>query len=631
MALHNKYGSKNFLKYFKRISIALTLLLLSALYLAVPSYAQTESITNYETKLEITEQGLKITETITYNFGNNQRRGIERDLALRDIGDTNYFLYNIDVTSIKANGAAVRVVHDNNLDYLRLRIGDPNATVTGEVVYEIQYNIVGSLINTSEGTLLNWDAVGSLWEVPIENITTILKTNFIEKETVTCVQGSFTQSYPCVGPSRIDNNIIFEAGPLKPGQAVTINADVTRDDDAMTPSRSGFTGGFTGTVGAKTDLGLNYATTNKSDNFFIGAGPTLTSLLIFLLTTSLGYLGSRSQTVTKLIEKLLKNRVTSININKNSAPVEFTPPYGLAPAELSVAMQLSNYQLSDEALAATIFDLTSRSWLDLETIPNSKAPGGFLIVLKKRQGKDVLKNWEKDILQQFFAYSDSFVLDKPVPGLDGTLAQVAKTIKTDLEAKGLWSKTLASRKRNAGIVSIIGCLVTLVGLSEASLSLLLVPAGAVLVACSFYIPKFMTGAIAPALQKLKIAAAGFEKFLTTEGSVDRLNLVSRKGLQEDDMLATLFPYAVIFGVSDKWLASFSKLRIAAAEKDMNLPKGYFTKFGDASGVLLVAALSNTQTQRSGGYQSSSRSSGYRSSSRSSRAGSGGGGGGGRSW
>ena len=101
----------------------------------------------------------QISEVIDYDFGGNERHGIFR--IVPDLSPD----APITVDSPDAPDA-IQVTPDvvNGRDGANIRIGDPNVTVTGRHRYRIEYPLPG----VARGTTLDWGAIGTAWEVGIE-------------------------------------------------------------------------------------------------------------------------------------------------------------------------------------------------------------------------------------------------------------------------------------------------------------------------------------------------------------------------------------------------------------------------------------------------------------------------------
>ena len=134
--------------------------------------AFTESITRYDIDITIEPAGtLLVHETIDYDFGSVPRHGIFRDIRTRfdyPKKANHDRVYPVDVISVKASegtpaGYSISTEGDNE----RLKIGDPDTTITGEHQYEITYRVHGALNAFRDHDELFWNVVGNEWQVPI--------------------------------------------------------------------------------------------------------------------------------------------------------------------------------------------------------------------------------------------------------------------------------------------------------------------------------------------------------------------------------------------------------------------------------------------------------------------------------
>jgi hypothetical protein len=101
---------------------------------AHPAAAVTgESISAYDTGIEVRADGeLRVTETIRYDFGTNERHGILRKIPARfRYDDTRDRLYPIGAVDVTIDGGAKVPVEPSSEDgYEIFKIGDPHGTVT---------------------------------------------------------------------------------------------------------------------------------------------------------------------------------------------------------------------------------------------------------------------------------------------------------------------------------------------------------------------------------------------------------------------------------------------------------------------------------------------------------------------
>ena len=106
----------------------------------------TEQITNYRSEVTIEHDGtIEVHETIAYDFGVVPHHGIYRDVPVRtdQSGKDGYDrVYPLDVVSVAASeGTPAQYTVEDQGDDQRIKIGDPDATITGQHVYDITYRV----------------------------------------------------------------------------------------------------------------------------------------------------------------------------------------------------------------------------------------------------------------------------------------------------------------------------------------------------------------------------------------------------------------------------------------------------------------------------------------------------------
>lgn len=205
----------------------------------------TERIASYWTAAEIGPDGTAdIVEVIDYDFGPRQRRGIFRDVpGLPPTSPVEVTVVDApdDVTLLE-RGSSRRVE-------TRIRIGDPDITVTDRHRYTIRYGLdtlllgqhpddandfdefVGSADDDGEEAdaplepppYVAWDAVGADWEIPIEEAEIHLVDRF-ELTDLECSQGSFGEEGGCTVSQVEPGHLVVSTSGLDSGEGVTIVA-----------------------------------------------------------------------------------------------------------------------------------------------------------------------------------------------------------------------------------------------------------------------------------------------------------------------------------------------------------------------------------------------------------------------
>lgn len=138
-----------------------------------------EYIHMYDVSINVLRNGkINVRETILYDFGLDQRHGIYRNIPFiknitnQETGETNEYRMNIDVLGVTdREGNPYMYTSSVVGDDVSLRIGDPDTTITGENTYVISYEVAGAVEYFSDHDELQWVAIGTDWDVPIESAT----------------------------------------------------------------------------------------------------------------------------------------------------------------------------------------------------------------------------------------------------------------------------------------------------------------------------------------------------------------------------------------------------------------------------------------------------------------------------
>ena len=117
-----------------------------------PAYAGfSEQIVDYRSDVTIEPDGtILVHETIVYDFGVVPKHGIFRDdpaCAPTSRARTGYDrVYPLDVVSVSGSaGTPAQYTVEEDGDNERIKIGDPDRTITGEHTYDIMYRVRGAM------------------------------------------------------------------------------------------------------------------------------------------------------------------------------------------------------------------------------------------------------------------------------------------------------------------------------------------------------------------------------------------------------------------------------------------------------------------------------------------------------
>lgn len=190
--------------------------------------ASAEQITSFVSDIKLeTDGSALITETITYDFGDQYKHGIYRKILEKHPQPASFWYkqryIDYELLSVKRDGK-IEPYTLPPYDGLSIKIGDPNATITGEHVYQITYKARGILAQYPEGVELYWNVNGIEWEVPILKITTIVRTDNNVKllPNFDCYAGDKGSLVSCSDKVIDGIKTTFNQNTLYPGQQLTV-------------------------------------------------------------------------------------------------------------------------------------------------------------------------------------------------------------------------------------------------------------------------------------------------------------------------------------------------------------------------------------------------------------------------
>jgi len=140
--------------------------------------AGVEHIADYDIDIVVNDDGsTTFTETIAYDFGSNQRHGIYRDLTLRQYCNDRYDrVYPLHDVTVESETAPDQFQIEDLPNGKRIKIGDPDSTITGEHTYVVRYTLDGTLNGFPDHDELYWNVIGDGRTVQIDDIDVTVQT-----------------------------------------------------------------------------------------------------------------------------------------------------------------------------------------------------------------------------------------------------------------------------------------------------------------------------------------------------------------------------------------------------------------------------------------------------------------------
>ena len=576
-----------------------------------------ERIVDYAVDLRIEDSGvLAVREEIVYDFGSNQRHGILRDIPVRLHYDDRYDrVYPLSVVSVETSpGAPGQYRVEDAGANKRIRVGDPDRTITGMHTYILSYRVEAALNGFADHDELYWVAIGTHWGVPIERATVAVGAPAAITQ-IACFAGPDRSVLPCAESGTDGSSARFSHAGLSAFEGVTVVAAIPtgvvprpapRLDERWSLARAfSVTPGTVGGAGALLALvvgGFAALVWNAGRDRRYEGSP---------VDVAFGGEGDAERPVSML--------------ERPATPVEFAPPDGVRPGQVGT---LVDEQANPLDVVATLVDLAVRGHLRIEEIPKKGWFGkpDWTIVRLERDTEGLLP-YEGLLLEGLFRKASGGTVK--LSELRNTFAARLRQVQDSLYADAVRQKwfpvrpdKVRTRWRAIGVAVLVAG-IALVVLAAARTHAALVPVpialgGVLLVAGSRWMPR-RTARGTAVLRRVM----GFRRFIE-ESEADRARFAERQNL-----FSEYLPYAVVFGCTEKWAKAFAGL-------DGELPEmswyggvhpftvSSFSSSMDGFAVTTAGTISSVPASTPGGSGSSGFGGGGFS-------GGGGGGGGGGSW
>ncbi len=571
-----------------------------------------ERIVDYRSDVTIEPDGtIEVHETIVYDFGVVPKHGIFRFIPVRteESGKDGYDrVYPLDVVSVSgsADTPAQYTVEEDGDDE-RIKIGDPDRTISGEHTYEIMYRTRGQMNAFADRDELVWNAVGTDWPVPIEKASAVVHAP-ADIQQVGCNTGSFGATFPCDTATRSGATAEFSKAPLNPYEGMTFT--VALPTGAVTPSP-------TPILEERFNFTSAFRVTPATGGVSGGVLAVLAGIVIFLVWKfgrDRRYAGSA---VDAAYGKDGGPEVAA-PLREAETPVEFEPPEGLRPGELGT---LIDFDAGTLDVTATIIDLAVRGYLKIEEVEKEWYQFKHDWILTKLEKDEPLRQYERSLYDGLFKSGDEVKLSDLKNTFATRMGKVREQLMDDAMSKGWFSRKPGTVKVLWSLLGIFvligGVALTILLAIETHAALLGVPVivgGILLLIASRWMPKRTAKGYAVLRHTL-----GFKRFID-ESEKHRAQFAERANI-----FSEYLPYAVVFGATEKWAKAFDGLA-----DDVDTSSWYVSQHAFNYAVF-SSAIDGFATTSAGTLTSSPASSGSSGFSGGGFSGGGGGGGGGGSW
>jgi uncharacterized membrane protein YgcG len=573
-----------------------------------------ESTPRFDVNIVIEPSGdLLITETIVQEFGSTPRHGIFRFIPNRlrydDEFDRVYPIELLSVTASPPNTPTDVETKDENGNF-SIRIGDPDTEITGRHTYEIVYRVQGAMNGFADHDELFWNAIGDQWEQSIGEMN-VRVSGPADITRVACFQGTFGSTTPC-GQAQITKkgDAVFSQSNLPAFQAMSV---VT----ALPPGSVESTAPI---LDERWSLDKAFSRTPVT----VGGGMGLLVLMVGGLGFVMWRRGRDLRFKGSQVDQVMGGAPDAETqpvplLEKNVDVVEFAPPEDLRPGQVGT---LIDEEANTLDVSATIVDLAVRKYLVIEEMPKTWMLGKAdwnLRRLPDPEG-DHLLPYEQKLRDGLFEDGDQVELSELRKKFAERLQKVKDALYNDMVSRK-WFLRRPDRVRQIWVVIgslalSAGIALTIVLASFTKLGLLGIPfalGGLLLLIGAKWMPARTAKGTA-----MTRRVNGFR--IVIEKAEEHMS----KWAEQENVFTRLLPYAVVFGVTDKWAKAFESLGQLPSDTTWYVSSRPFvyTQFADSIDSFAVTTSGTIASTPAG-----SGGSGFSGGG----AGGGGGGGGGGSW
>lgn len=421
------------------------------------------------------------------------------------------------VDAVRRDGERVPFETHRSGAYEVIKVGDPDVTFVGGFRYDLVYHVDDAVLFHDLEDELYWNVTGDAWDAPLGAVRASVLVRDVNRADLQadCFQGPAGSVERC--QAEIDHGVVLAtaSGPMT--VSVRFPKNVTRE-----PS---------------TQARLRWWLADHWDLF----SPILPALTLAILFHRWWHHGRDPRRTRAVV-------------------AQYGPPSDLRPAELAT---LVDARVKPRAFAATLVDLAARGFVTVREEPGGGAFAGTGYVLARAKPDGDLASYERRLLDGVFGERTEAHVGGPDERLSAARRAFEDALYRRMAEEDLYVKNpRTARLMHAAIgIAAIGAGI-LLGAEAATMTgrpvvmaSLLACGGLFLLFAPFMPKKTEKGAV------LADLGLGFREYLSV---AERYRA---QWQEEQGIFEKLLPYAVAFGVADRWAA-------ALAEKQASSPAWY---------------------------------------------------------
>jgi hypothetical protein len=589
-----------------------------------------------------------VTETLVWQFGPGEHHGIKRNITVRQGVSSppgKYRLYEMTDLAVSSPTGANSEVYVSELGADEvIRIGSPTQPFQGEQqqTYVLKYRLAHVANGFPDHAELYWNVTGGRFDIPVDSV----KVSVHGPAAVTnalCFKGADRSAAPCAASA--GQIATYSATGLGPREQVTIVASFPAS--AITDTAPDLRDGDTGFSGAEPGSSVSPSVAKALSLVGYGGGLAFPVLAAALMGTLVWKRG-RDEQYAGLTPGLTPVEGAPGPVtygHEGPVAVQFAPPKGVRPGLVGTII---DEEANTIDVSATVVDLAVRGYLTIEEVESGglfKRADWQLTKLVPPAQAEPLLPYEETLFAGIFAESNPVLLSGLKNKFHTTLTTAQSQMYAEVTRMGWFRKSPEKARRGW---TALGMLVMGAGLAsgwflgiqssqidQVGGVTFVIPSGIVLA-----VGLLLAGGIIYLLGKRMAAKTAAGSAVLAQSLGFKQYLVTAEARQirfeeAQDIFSRYLPFAIVFGVADRWAGTFSEVAEAAtaAGQSIGMPGWYIFAggggFGNFGGI--ASGMDSFSTMASGTFTSTPGSSGGSGFGGGGFSGGGGGGGGGGSW
>jgi len=611
--------------------------------------ASGERILSFSADYDLASDGsVGVTETLVWQFGPGEHHGIKRNIMVKQgvsSPPNKYRFYEMsDVEASSPTGANTEVfVSELGADDV-IRIGSPTEPFEGaqQETYVLKYRLAHVANGFPDHAELFWNVTGGRIDLPVDSVKVTVHGPAAVTDAL-CFQGADRSADPCAAsPGQVAT---YSATGLGPREQVTIVASFPAS--AITDVAPDLRDGDTGFSGDSSGTQMSPTVAKGLSLLGYGGGLAIPAMAAALMGTLVWKRGRDEQYagLTPGLSPVEGAPGPVTQGQKGPVAVQFAPPQGVRPGLIGTII---DEEANTIDVSATVVDLAVRGYLKIEEVESGgvfKRTDWQLTRLVPPENAESLLPYEETLLTGIFATADQVLLSDLKNKFHTTLTTAQAQMYSEVTRRGWFRRSPEHARRGwttLGIFLMGAGLVSgwFLGFQSAEIDRVggvsfVIPSGIVLAA-----GLLAAGGIIYLLGKRMAAKTAEGSAVLAQSLGFRQYLVTAEARQirfeeAQDIFSRYLPYAIVFGVADRWAGTFSEVAEAAtaAGQSIGMPGWYVFAgnggFGNFSGI--ASGMDSFSTMASGTFTSTPGSSGSSGFGGGGFSGGGGGGGGASSW